>query len=234
MWKPNAHYLRVNLVKSLCLPGLEDESLLCKDQIPWETGLDFPDTWHSGFREWKQRYMAFKTFKSDKLRHMNGSCLLCAGLRPCELFTLFPSHSEPAWLLQPQNELLLQFSAGRSSNPTFWQVLPFKTNQIHHYSSPSNPGTGKCPSNTTASPCPPPPVWHGSLPNTFDAVTPFPWSLCHFSSLPHFSCVHFSFSCPMGGRQTEICSRAEISVHRENLKSSRISTFQNKSQWMLK
>lgn len=91
MQKPNAHYLRITLVKPLCLPGLKDESLLRKDQIPCETVLAFPDTWHTGFREWKQSYTAFKTFKSDQLRDMNGSCLLCAGSRPREVLPSAPS-----------------------------------------------------------------------------------------------------------------------------------------------
>lgn len=39
MGKLDAHYLRATLVKPLQLPGLEDPSLLWKDQIPHVTAL---------------------------------------------------------------------------------------------------------------------------------------------------------------------------------------------------
>lgn len=174
--------------------------------------------------------MAFKTFKSDKLRDTNSSCLLCAGLAmaPVRYRHQLPL-SQPAWLLQPHHKYLLQFSTGRSSNPTFFQVPPFKTNQNYHYSSSSNPGTGSAPqyqSIPMASSC----SWHRSLPNTFDAVTPFPDPFATSLPAPHFSLTLLSsFS-----HEWKTSSRTEISVHLVNLKSSRVSDFQNKSQWMLK
>lgn len=147
MRKPNAHYPRIILVKPLCLPGLEDKSLLRKDQIPCETVLAFLDTWHTGFKQWKQSYMAFKTSKSDQLRDMNSSCLLCVGSRPCEVLPSAPSF--PATVSLPGC-----FSPSMNSCSSFLQeeveIQPFGrfflSKQTHRYSSSSNPGTGKCPS----------------------------------------------------------------------------------------
>lgn len=63
-----------------------------------------------------------------------------------------------------------------------------------------------------------------------DSFPPIP--LPFLFPAPLFS--HFSFDSPMGGRQTETCSRAEITVHSMVLKLSRIIDFPKISQWALK
>lgn len=52
--------------------------------------------------------------------------------------SLLPAAAETAWLLWSHHKLLLQFSAQRSSNLTFLQVPPFKTNRTHHHLSSQN------------------------------------------------------------------------------------------------
>lgn len=146
-----------------------------KDQIPQVTVLALPDTGHTGFTGVEAKLHSLQNRDTDKipdkLKDMNHSRLLCAGLRPCKTLPSapsFPAAAEPAWLLQSLHELLLQFSTQGSS--TFLQVPPFKTNRSHHYSSSSKLATGECPTTWQH----PPLVWHWSMRSTFDTVTHFP------------------------------------------------------------
>lgn len=123
-----------------------------KDQIPCVTALALPDTWHTGFTGVEAKLHSLQNRDADKipdkLKDMKDSRLLCAGSRPWKILPSapsFPAAAEPAWLLRSQHKLLLQFSAQRSSNPTFLQVPPFKTKRTHHYSSSSKLATGECP-----------------------------------------------------------------------------------------
>lgn len=122
-----------------------------KDQIPQVTVLALPDTWHTGFTGVEAKLHSLQNRDTDKipdkLKDMNDSRLLCADIT-CKILPSapsFPAAAEPAWLLQSLHELLLQFSTQGSSNPTFLQVPPFKTNRFHHYSSSSKLATGECP-----------------------------------------------------------------------------------------
>lgn len=187
MWKSNAHYLRITLVKPLCLPGLEDESLPRKDQIPCETVLALPYTWHTGFRGESRATWPSKPSKVTSWETWAAAVCLVQGWEPVSYdpSSLSPSHSEPAWLLQPQQELLLQVSTGRSSNPTFWQVPPFKTNK---------PITSHPPQTLVQANAP----QYNSIPMTSSSslaqeaakhiwcCDSFLWFLCHFYSLPLF------------------------------------------------
>lgn len=106
------------------------------------TVLALPETWQPGFTQVQAKPHGLQNQDTEeipnKLKGMNHSHLLCAGSKPFKRLPSAPSlpaAAEPAGLLQSQHKLLFWFSAQRSSNPTFLQVPPFKTNGTHHYSS---------------------------------------------------------------------------------------------------
>lgn len=189
MWKPNAHYLRITLVKPLCLPGLEDESLLRKDQIPPQRVLALPYTWYRGSRKWKQSYMASKPCKVTSWETWTAAVCFVQGWDPVR-------HGHQLPLSQAQWACLAASAPAGTLAPVFYR-RKFKSNLLasssfqNKQTNPSlpillKPWHRQVPLNTTASPWPPPPVWPWSLPNTLDAVTPFPNSFATSLSCPTF------------------------------------------------
>lgn len=100
-----------------------------------------------------------------------------------------------------------------TSNPAFQQVSPSRTNCIHHHFSPE-------PSKQVSAPPweSPSPFWvwlRSMLLSVLQLLSP--WiSLWFLYPPPLFS--HFSFCSPMGERQTETCSTAEITVYSTDVK----------------
>lgn len=201
------HYLRAALVKPLQLPGLEDLSLLGKNQIPHVTALALPDTWYSGFMDVEAKLHSLQNSDadktSDKLTDTNDSRLLCAVSRPCEISPSAPSS-------QLSGACLAAAASAQTPAPLFctkefksnlFASSSFKTNRTHHYSFSSKLPTGECP----------PTQWQphdllllqfgtGESAKHISAVTQFPLVFpCSFCSLPHFS-LTFLFWYTNGGK----------------------------------
>lgn len=148
MWKHDPHYLRITLVKPLCRPGLEEESLLRKDQIPCETVLA---------EGHKQQLFAL-------CRVGSGTCEVSP---PAPSFPACLAASAPPQTLAPvfyrkkfKSNLFPSSSFQKKPNPLLLILLKPWYRQVSL--------------NTRAAPWPPPAVWHRSLSNTLDAVSLFP------------------------------------------------------------
>lgn len=173
---------------------------------------------------------------SDKLKDTNSSHLPCAVLRPCEISPSapsFPAAAELPWLLRHQHKLLLQFSAQRSSSPTFLQVPPSKqtehitthsTQNFLQVSTPQHDGIPMTSSSSLAQ----------ESAKHICAVPQFPLIFpCRFCSLSHFS-LTFLFWHTSGGKTNwnMLHSWNYSSLHGFEIKQK--INFPKNPQWMLK
>lgn len=182
------------LIKPFQLPGLEDLSLrgegpnspgdsagfarhlahglygsgskATQPSKPWHR----QDTWQVKRHEWQP----FALCSVETLQDVTISSLFPSCSRPCLAATV------PAWALAPvlhtrkfKSNLFASSSFQNKPIPPLLILLKTCYRWV--------------PRNMAASSWHPPLVWHWSMRRTFDTVTHFPWFLCHFCSLPHFS-----------------------------------------------